>query len=424
MTGYAQPMKGERCVAWRHGCVVEVQGGMSGESRGRQIASMFVEPDDCDPFFVVDLGQVLRQMDKWRRELPMVHPFYAVKCNNDPKLLQTLISLGAGFDCASKQEFDTMLSMGVDPEHIVFANPCKQVSHIQAASKAGIKMVTFDNAYELPKIKSNWPGAEVLLRITTDDSKSLCEFSSKFGASLDVCPSLIRQAKELGINLVGVSFHVGSGCGDATAFTKAAYDAKKVFQMAEDEGFQMKVLDIGGGFPGDDDQEVSFEAISSCLRPVLEREFADVRVIAEPGRFFACASHTLVCNVFSKRVLDKVDPATGEKAEETWLYINDGAYNSFNNIFYDHAEITPYVLNEKALTRDLQTTTIFGPTCDALDCIKKQHPFPETHLGDWLFFANFGAYTCSAGCSFNGFTTDRRVYIVSVDVPASPPPTP
>jgi ornithine decarboxylase len=397
---------------------------MSDEARGRQIASMFVEDGDCDPFFVVDLGQVVRQMDKWKRELPMVRPFYAVKCNNDLKLLQTLVSLGTGFDCASKQEFDTMLQMGVHPEDIVFANPCKQVSHIKAASDAGIKMVTFDNSFELPKIKENWPDAEVLLRITTDDSKSLCEFSSKFGASLDMCPTLIKQAKELGINIVGVSFHVGSGCGDAAAFTKAAYDAKKVFDMARDEGFEMKVLDIGGGFPGDDDQEVSFEAIARLLRPALTEDFSDVRIIAEPGRFFACASHTLVCNVFSKRILDKKDPATEEVSEETWLYINDGAYNSFNNILYDHAVIKPYVLNEKALLRDHQVTTIFGPTCDALDCLNKQIRFPETHLGEWLYFTNFGAYTCSAGSAFNGFSTDRRVYIVSVDVPPSPPESP
>lgn len=417
-------MKGDRCSVTRNGCIVEVQGGMSDEARGRQIASMFVQDDDCDPFFVIDLGQVVRQMDSWRAELPMVAPFYAVKCNNDLKLLQTMVSLGAGFDCASKQEFDTMLSLGVDPTDIVFANPCKQVSHIKAASRAGIKMVTFDNAFELPKIKDNWPGAEVLLRITTDDSKSLCEFSSKFGASLDVCPALIRQAKDLGIDIVGVSFHVGSGCGDATAFTKAAYDAKKVFRMAEAEGFAMKVLDIGGGFPGDDNQEVSFQAIASVLRPVLTEEFHGVRVIAEPGRFFACASHTLVCNVFSKRVLDKTDPDTGASTPETWLYVNDGAYGSFNNILYDHATIDPYVLNEKALLRDHETTTIFGPTCDALDCLKKQHPFPATDLGEWLFFTNFGAYTCSAGSSFNGFSTDRRVYIVSVDVPPSPPESP
>eukprot|EP00755_Sulcionema_specki_P011624 Sspe_Gene.49450::Locus_26703_Transcript_1_2_Confidence_0.750_Length_1529::g.49450::m.49450/K01581/E4.1.1.17, ODC1, speC, speF; ornithine decarboxylase len=249
---------------------------------------------DEEPFYIVDLGVIEEQMHQWKEHLPRVRPFYAYKCNGNPVLVETLKALGAGFDCASKFEFETVIEMGVNPaEDIIFANPCKQVSHIKAARQAGLKYVTFDNEYELPKIKEHWPEAKVLLRIVTDDSKSICEFSSKYGASLEICPRLIQQASDLGLDLVGVSFHVGSGCGDAEAFVDAAKDARRVFDMAADLGFDMTILDIGGGFPGDKVSRPTFQEIASALRPALDELFPDTKIIAEPGRLLRlCLTHT------------------------------------------------------------------------------------------------------------------------------------
>jgi ornithine decarboxylase len=120
--------------------------------------------------------------------------------------------MGGGFDCASKAEIEEVVSMGVDPaKRIIFANPCKQVSHIRYARDNGVQMVTVDNEEELIKLKKHWPEAMILIRIKTDDSKSMCQFSTKFGASLQDCSRLISLGKELDLDLVGVSFHVGSG---------------------------------------------------------------------------------------------------------------------------------------------------------------------------------------------------------------------
>ena len=68
--------------------------------------------------------------------------------------------------------------------------------------------------------------------VLTDDSSSLCRLSLKFGASLDSTKSLLELAKELGLNVVGVSFHVGSGASDPAAFLKAVQDARFVFDQA------------------------------------------------------------------------------------------------------------------------------------------------------------------------------------------------
>ncbi|KAJ9460418.1 Ornithine decarboxylase [Diplonema papillatum] len=378
--------------------------------RGVFDASPSHEPME-EPIYLVDLGVLEAQIVQWIKYLPRVRPFYAYKCNGSPVLVETLRALGCGFDCASSAEFQHVIKLGCNPEKdVLFANPCKQVAHIKSAHASGIKYVTFDNIHELPKIKKHWPGAAVIMRIVTDDSKSICAFSSKFGAQLHIVPSLLDTCIELGMNLIGVSFHVGSGCGDVEAFVKAAEDAHRVFCMAAERGIHMNLLDIGGGFPGDKTTCPTFPDIAQRLAPVLDELFpADVQIIAEPGRYFACASHTLATNIFAKREVQfKEDD--GEVATEMQYYVNEGVYQSFNCLFFDHAlvDARPLFANpadESAATE--RCTTIFGPTCDGLDCIAKRISFPEMKLGDWMVFHDFGAYTIAAASSFNGFSTTR-----------------
>ena len=158
--------------------------------------------------------------------------------------------------------------------------------------------MTFDNADELYKISLVAPATKLVLRILTDDSKSICRFGVKFGASLSIVPSLLKVAKELNLDIIGISFHVGSGCFDATAFADAVRLARDAFDIGAALGFDFNFLDIGGGFPG--------ENPVALLRPLLDELFPPhIRVIAEPGRFFVSAAYTLAVNVVARRVVPR-----------------------------------------------------------------------------------------------------------------------
>jgi len=133
-----------------------------------------------DPFYIVEVDKVIKQHDIWVNELPNVKPYYAVKCNPDPIIIKVLAKLGTGFDCASKEEIATVLSI-VDNVDIIYANPCKEPSHIQYARSRDVDMMTFDSEIELKKIVLSNPGAELILRMKVDDSSSACMFSSKIG---------------------------------------------------------------------------------------------------------------------------------------------------------------------------------------------------------------------------------------------------
>ncbi|CAG8688245.1 2686_t:CDS:2, partial [Acaulospora colombiana] len=246
-----------------------------------------------------------------------------VKCNPDPMVLRLLSALGTGFDCASKAEIQTVLDMGVDPSRIIYANPCKQASFVRYAAERNIRMMTFDNTDELYKIKRYFPDAQLVLRILADDSKSLCKLGLKFGAPLDSTGLLLQTAKELELNVIGVSFHVGSGCYDETAFVDAVYRARSVFDQALETGFKFHLLDVGGGFSHVlDGDGITFERIAALLGPAIDKLFpSDVRVIAEPGRYYAAPAFTIATNVIARRIV--LQDNGDEKIQDMDAVFND-----------------------------------------------------------------------------------------------------
>lgn len=88
----------------------------------------------------------------WTRLMPRVHPCYAVKCNPDEGLLSVLAALGAGFDCASEAEIQQVLALGVAPDRVVYAHPCKPPKQIRWAAAHGVNLTTFDTESELAKV--------------------------------------------------------------------------------------------------------------------------------------------------------------------------------------------------------------------------------------------------------------------------------
>lgn len=376
--------------------------------------------DDKDAFYVADLGDVMRKHLRWLKALPRVTPFYAVKCNDSRAIVKTLAAIGTGFDCASKTEIQLVQSLGVPPERVIYANPCKQVSQIKYAASSGVQMMTFDSEVELLKVARAHPKAKLVLRIATDDSKAVCRLSVKFGATLKTSRLLLERAKELNINVIGVSFHVGSGCTDAETFVQAVSDARCVFDMGAEIGFSMHLLDIGGGFPGAEDVKLKFEEITSVINPALDRYFppdSGVRIIAEPGRYYVASAFTLAVNIIAKKLVWREQAGSDdeeEASEQTFMYyVNDGVYGSFNCILYDHAHVKPLLQKRPKPDEKYYSSSIWGPTCDGLDRIVERCDLPEVHVGDWMLFENMGAYTVAAASTFNGFQRPTVYYVMS-----------
>lgn len=374
------------------------------------IINDFLEDNQSErAFYIIDLGEIVNSYSNWLRLLPIVQPYYAVKCNPNPVILDALASLGANFDCASETEMKSIIEITKDPTRIIFANPCKMTSQIRYARANDVDMMTFDCEEELYKIKLYHPYAKLVLRLAVDDSKSLCKFNIKFGCKLNQVLEMLTIAKTLKLDVVGFSFHVGSGCTSSDNYYNALRDCKQACEIASTMGIPISIIDIGGGFPGVD-RKISFEDIAKRVNDGLfdffleEIEKEKIRFIAEPGRYFAEKTHTLVLNVIGKKII------TDESGEKMIVYyLNDGIYGSFNCIYFDHTIPTILPFNER--DGKLYKSRLFGPTCDSIDLIADEIMLPELAISEIVYVENFGSYTVAASSNFNGFKTTICKYI-------------
>ncbi|KAL3791846.1 hypothetical protein ACHAW5_002897 [Stephanodiscus triporus] len=276
-----------------------------------------------DPFYIVDLGIVTTQLARWRAAFPRVVPYYAIKCNPDPAIVRTLMSLGCNFDCASRgeiglvQEIAMNLPDDVPKPEIIYANPCKGRGHVIDAVCRGVRMMTFDNVAEVHKCASVSKKIQLIMRIITDDSGSQCRLSSKFGAPPQHWPILLAEAKRCGLDVVGVSFRCNPR--PPTAHRDGGHSIHSGGDEADVEDVDDEV-DAKEGKESDDERSndgkerqcMYFNEIAEAIAPMLDELFppsSGVKIIAEPGRYLVAACSTLVASVTSvrsNRTSDKV----------------------------------------------------------------------------------------------------------------------
>jgi len=346
-----------------------------------------------DSFYVYDLNVLTQAYEEWKRAFPTVTPYYAVKCNPDPVLVKHLAKLGASFDCATPAEFNLVLELGVEPERIIYANPCKRSQDISLAIQKNVKRTTFDSVCELQKIAL--AGAmEVLLRIRADDPGARCNLGNKYGAEEEDWPELLDMCSRLGLNLVGISFHVGSMASSAEAFVEALAKANRAVTLAKRKHFDPRIIDIGGGFSSTNVFDLG--PLPSMINSAINNFGSEFIFIAEPGRYFA------------EHVATLVTPVIGKKGRG--ITISESLYGAFNCVLFDHAKPDFFVLGIS--DSKLETVTIFGSTCDGGDVIEKEAKIPVSiSVGNWLVWPRMGAYTSAATTRFNGIPFDKRMNI-------------
>ncbi|KAK7987404.1 hypothetical protein PG989_007719 [Apiospora arundinis] len=333
-----------------------------------------------EPFCVMDLGDVYDEYQRWCGVLP--------DCNPDAQVVKLLARLKSGFDCASQTEMKLVLSQGVPPERIVFANPCKKISDLEYAHKSGVRKVTFDNEAELYKIREWLPDAELVLRCRASDASASYRLCDKYGATAALSVKLLQCAKALGLSVIGVSFHIGSNAKDPSAFDAAIQSCRDVFETGLDMGHDMHLLDIGGGFSAP-----IFDAMARVIRESIDSRFGDVpvEVIAEPGRLFVEGSLTVACGIIGRR--DASENTEDEEEERRhMLYLNDGIWGVFSSNLFEPGPLPKGCFIPPESEEDNhEDYTLWGPTCDSFDCVAKSVALPESlDIGDWLYFQDMG----------------------------------
>src|ERR1017187_1700229 len=354
------------------------------------------------PLFVVDHEELRRNYATFKKYLPRVQAYYAVKANPDPAIVKTLFDAGASFDVASMPEFHIVHEYIKDMpdkerqawiwDKIIYANPIKANETLQELNQYK-PLVTYDNHEEILKIKKFAPQAGLALRLKVPNTGAMVELSSKFGASPGEAVDLILAADKVGLTVEGISFHVGSQTTNFENYVAAINLASNIFKEAKDRGYtKMNLLDIGGGFPAPYDKTVKpFRELAGIINREINRLFPrNIQILAEPGRFLCATTATAVSKIIGKAVRD----------QKLCYYINDGVYHTFSGVIFDHCQ---YHL--KSFKRGpAQICSVFGPTGDALDVVSMAENLPgNLQRGDLLYSEQIGAYSHASSTYFNGF---------------------
>lgn len=377
---------------------MEIPSDFVKKSTWNKVLNYIALSDEPPPYLLIDKEVVREKVSVIGKNIKNSKVFYAVKANPDIEVLRFLKSLGTGFEIASEGELQILASLGVEPERIITSNPMKTFKFLEHAVDYGVNYFAYDSTVEVEKLARYAPGCNVYVRLTVPNEGSEWPLSKKFGVELDYAAELLVYAREKGLNPVGITFHVGSQCNNVYNWNTAIDKARELWEISEQNGIHLRMLNIGGGYPIRYTKNVvDVETIEKKVNKVIYQKFPkDIEIFIEPGRAVVGDAGVFVATVIGKAA----------RGDENWLYIDVGVFNglmeSVGGIKYT------YIVGSR---NEPKNWTIAGPSCDSFDVIDKEVELPEPEVGNRILILSSGAYTISYASEFNGFSIPKTILI-------------
>lgn len=349
------------------------------------------------PLLVLSLEQIKKNYELLKKHLPRVRVHYAIKANPHPEILRVMKDMGSCFDVASDGEIRTLHDMGVAGERLIYANPVKTGAGLKACNDCGVHKMTFDSASEIAKIQAACPGTTVLLRLRIDNSSAHVDLNKKFGAARENALDLMLEAQKAGLDMAGIAFHVGSQTVSADPYLYALDIARELFEEAKAAGLELRILDIGGGFPIPEPRvKFNLVAMLQQINARLDEDFSDTEIWSEPGRYICGTAVNLITSVIG----------VTERSGQPWYFLDEGLYGTFSGVIFDQWDFKLISFKEG---EERVAATFAGPSCDSLDIMFRGRMTVPLEVGDLLLVPSCGAYTSASATTFNGFGRARFV---------------
>jgi ornithine decarboxylase len=361
------------------------------------------DPKIQTPALVLDFNVIQQTYTRFLDAFPGGQIFYAMKANANPQIVQLVADRKGGLEIASLAELERALDAGATGEQIICSNPIKNPIFLQRMHEAGVYATVVDSTYEVEKVAEYAPNSRVYVRLAVDNHGSVLPLAGKFGVSGDEALELFDQARELGLQPIGLSFHVGSQCLSVNNWVNAIRACGKIWREAEERDHKFHFLDIGGGFPAGHYHDESIPTIEQIGMLSMEAirafipEVPNLMLVLEPGRGLVGESGRLLATVVGK----------AKRGDGMWLYLDAGVFNGLMETYEGFPPVVS-LLNEST-EHHKEHYTLAGPSCDSCDVIARQLLMPEINIGDKLVFYDAGAYTNEYAVAFNGFPIPQVV---------------
>ncbi|MEV7625011.1 type III PLP-dependent enzyme [Actinoplanes sp. NPDC089786] len=361
------------------------------------------DPADAGPLLEMRSAVLREAVAEFTAAFPGVKPFYATKCNPDPGVLRILGEAGCSFEIASTAELRMLTGLlGVPPEDLIFSNPVRARAQTAEAWSAGVRRFAVDSSEELRRTAAVAPGCDVLVRVATAPGDSLVPSEGKFGVGADDAVRLCREAAELGLNVHGLTFHMGSQTLTPEALGRPMDDVRQVITRIAADGLRIELLDIGGGFPARYAERIPPMAEFGRVFALKIKEFPyEVEAVAEPGRCLVASAGTFRCRVIG----------VASRHGVRWAHTDLGVFNGMMEALESGGELR-YPLSDSRGSGATELFNVTGPTCDSQDTFATGVPLSaDLREGDEIFVGSAGAYTATYSTRFHGFPLPRVVII-------------
>ncbi|MFH0834220.1 MAG: type III PLP-dependent enzyme [Patescibacteria group bacterium] len=361
--------------------------------------------DKPTPFLIIDLKKIAENYDAFHDNFSEAKIFYAIKANPNPEVLKLLAKKGSNFDAATIFEINKLLDLGISADRISFGNTIKKEADIELAFQKGVRIFVTDSFDDLQKIGRRAPGAKIFFRLITEGSGADWPLSRKFGAHPDMLYDLIVEAKKLGLEPFGISFHVGSQQRHIGQWDNAIAQVKYLFSIAQREGVSLQAINLGGGFPAKYLQPTQkLKSYAKEIKRFLKKNFGTKmpEIFIEPGRSIAGDAGILVSEVIT--IAKK-----SASSDFNWVFVDIG---KFGGLIETTDEAIKYPIFAEQQSEKMQEVILAGPTCDSVDILYENFKYhlPENlKAGDRIYFLSTGAYTTSySAIEFNGIPPLRE----------------
>lgn len=347
------------------------------------------------PLLVLDPYRVVEQCRLLKSHLGGFRLHYAVKTLPHPAVLRAVAASGCGFDVATKAEVDLVGALGLPVGRCINTNPVKKLTDIDHAYIAGVRTFVVDNPVEAHKFADLPADIDVLVRLAFGNPSAKSDLSTKFGVDPAEAELVVKHVMATGVRFGGFSFHVGSQGSTVEPYREALRGTLELItHIDETLGVPTRIIDIGGGFPVSYREPMpAIDAVAAAVDEVLGDRRDEFTLVAEPGRFLAADSMTLLTSVVGSAVRDG----------RQWHYLDDGIYGSYSNVMTE--DVHPPILAMHEVVdgaSGYESVTLAGPTCDSADVIARDYPMPTLNLGDVVVSPMMGAYTSVTSSRFNG----------------------
>lgn len=349
------------------------------------------------PYVVLSLKKLRQNLRIMKECLPTVDIHYAIKALSDEYVINCLHLSNCNFDVATTGEINILEKLSVEPDKCIHTHPIKKKVEIDNALKYGICTFVVDNYAEIDKFIEYKNVAKIILRLSFRAKTALVDLSKKFGCHYEEAQQMLDYADNLGIDVVGLSFHVGSQTKNPDDHINAILKCEQIIKNNP----SLKILDIGGGFPAVyDETDMELKDFCKPINDILKKLDKDIKILCEPGRSLVANIGTSFVSIVGKSVRDG----------KIWYYIDDGVYGTFSGKIYDHIDYKIKYHNVEKYD-NFQHCVIAGPTCDSIDVIQEDAWLPtDLKVGDVLYSDNVGAYTIVTASTFNSLPLPKVIY--------------